>query len=110
LKRTFNTTDDSGNALSFNHMAIGDVRVKGIYSGFSEDMSTALTYGLKLPIGNRSFTSFGPDTSIGTDSRDWLLGGYRQCALTIDAKLNLFVNGQWQHAFTAVDNFRRGNE
>ena len=54
--RTFNTSDDSGSPISFNHASVGDVRVKGIYSGFSDDMSTGLTYGLKLPSDDRSFS------------------------------------------------------
>jgi hypothetical protein len=73
-------------------------------------MSTGLTYGFKLPTGNRSFTGFDRDTSIGTGSTDWLLGGYHQGALTKDGKLNWFGNGEWQHAFTAVDHYRPGDE
>jgi hypothetical protein len=108
--RTFNTTDDSGNPLSFNHAAPGDVRVKGIYAGFSDDMSTGLTYGFKLPSGDRSFSGFDRDTSLGTGSTDTLLGGYHTGVLTPDGKFNWFVNGQWDHAVTAVDHYRPGDE
>ena len=108
--RTFNTTDDSGNPASFHHAALGDVRVKGVYSGFSEDMSTGLTFGFKLPTGDYHYANFDRDTEIGTGSTDWLLGAYHQGALTTKLPLNWFVNGQWQHAFTVASGYRPGDE
>jgi len=50
------TTDVTGmgDIQSFNHSAVGDIRVKGIYSGFSEDMSSGITFGFKLPTGDYS--------------------------------------------------------
>ena len=56
--RHFTTTDNNGNITSFDHSAIGDVRLKGIYTGASEDMSTGLVYGLKLPTGDNSYPNF----------------------------------------------------
>ena len=109
-KRTFNTTGDDGGLASFNHAGLGDIHVKGIYSGFSEDMSTGVTYGLKLPTGDRSFTGFDRDTSLGTGSTDTLLGAYHTGMLTDNGSFNWFVNGQWDHAVTAVDHYRPGDE
>lgn len=74
--RFFKTTDDSGNVDGFTHNAIGDIRLRGIYSGFSDDMSTGLTFGLKLPTGDYTYPNFDPDTEIGTGSMDLLLGAY----------------------------------
>jgi hypothetical protein len=108
--RTFKTLDDSGNEGSFHHAAFGDVSVKGIYSGFSDDMSTGLTYGLKLPTGDYSYSNFDRDSSIGSGSTDWLLGGYHQGALTENGLFDWFVNGQWQHAFTVASSYRPGDE
>jgi len=108
--RGFNTTDDNGNLAGYHHAAFGDVRVKGIYSGFSDDMSTGITFGFKLPTGDYHYPNFDRDTQIGTGSTDWLLGGYHQGALTPDAKLDWFVNGQWQHAFTVASSYRPGDE
>jgi hypothetical protein len=108
--RTFNTTDDSGSPASFHHAALGDVRVKGVYSGFSDDMSTGITFGFKLPTGDYHYSNFDRDSSIGTGSTDWLLGGYHQGALTQDGKFDWFVNGQWDHAFTVASSYRPGDE
>jgi hypothetical protein len=106
--RTFNTTDGGGNPASFNHGAFGDMRVKGIWSGLSDDMSTGLTYGLKLPTGDRSFSGFDRDSSIGTGSTDALLGFYHVGTLT--GKVDWFANGQLDHALDAVDHYRPGDE
>lgn len=108
--RSFTTTNDDNEITRSQHHALGDIRVKGIYAGLSDDMSTGLTYGLKLPTGDRSYGGFDRDTAIGTGSTDWLLGLYHMGTLSTDAKLNLFVTGQWDHAFTAVDHYRPGDE
>lgn len=108
--RTFDTTGDSGAPRSAHHGALGDVRVRGIYSGFSDDMLTGMTFGFKLPTGDRSFTGLDRDTAIGTGGTEWLLGAYHQGALTADGKFNWFVNGQWEHAFTVADHYRPGDE
>src|SRR5581483_3615675 len=61
---------------------IGDIRIRGIYSGFSEDMSTGVTFGLKLPTGsythNDEFGAVDRDTEIGSGSTDLLLGAYHR--------------------------------
>jgi hypothetical protein len=108
--RGFNTTDANGDLAGYHHAAFGDVRVKGIYSGFSDDMSSGLTYGLKVPTGDYHYSNFDRDTEIGTGSTDWLLGGYHQGALTEDAKFNWFASGQWDHAFTVASHYRPGDE
>ena len=70
--------DDSTNVNDFNHGSIGDIRISGMYTGFSEDMSTGVTFGLKLATGDWRYTGFDRDTSIGTGTTDLLLGGYHQ--------------------------------
>ncbi len=106
--RSFNTTDADGNYASFHHASWGDVRVKGIYSGLSDDMSTGITYGLKLPTGDSRYAHFDRDTQIGTGSTDWLLGAYHMGNLRHG--FSWFVNGQWDHAFTVRDHYRPGDE
>jgi hypothetical protein len=108
--RTFNTSDDSGNPASYHHAALGDIRVRGIYSGLSDDMSTGITYGLKLPTGDYSYSNFDRDSSIGTGDVSWLLGAYHQGALTKDGKFDWFTNGLWDHAFTVSSHYRPGDE
>jgi len=79
VNRTF---DSAGNAASLNWSGLGDVRLKSIYTGFSEDLSSGLTFGLKLPTGSANHTeAFGDidrDTQIGSGSTDVLLGGFHR--------------------------------
>jgi hypothetical protein len=106
--RHFTTTDDSGDVQSFNHEALGDIRVKGIYSGFSGDMSTGITFGLKLPTGDYSYTNFDRDTEIGSGSTDMLLGVYHMGNLA--GSFNWFANAQWDQPFLTRDQYRPGAE
>ena len=79
VNRTF---DSAGNAASLNWTGLGDVRLKGIYTGFSEDMSSGVTFGAKLPTGSFSHTmtlgGIDRDTQIGSGSTDVLLGGFHR--------------------------------
>jgi hypothetical protein len=111
IDRHFKTTTDfpnDGDTQMFDHAAIGDVRIKGIYSGFSDDMSTGVTFGLKLANGDFTYPHLDRDTSIGTGSTDWLLGAYHVGALTGD--FSWFMTGEWDHAFSIQDNYRPGDE
>ena len=91
-------TADSGAVESFDHAAFGDVRLKGIYTGFSGDMSTGVTFGVKLPTGDSSYAGFDADTEIGSGSTDLLLGGYHRGNLTITGSWGYFGQILWQHA------------
>ena len=76
--RYFKGTDESDNIASHNWSQLGDIRLKGIYTGFFADLSAGVTFGLKLPTG--SYTEdpdlVDRDTQIGTGSTDALLGGF----------------------------------
>src|SRR5690348_1269838 len=64
--RYFKTADeDTGDIMGFTHSSIGDIRLQGIYTGFSGDMSTGLTMGVKLPTGSYKYQNFDPDVEIG---------------------------------------------
>jgi hypothetical protein len=108
--RHFQTTEDMGNSVSFDHAAIGDIRLLGVYSGFSADMSSGIVFGLKLPTGDSSFAGFDRDTEIGTGSTDLLLGGYHAGALTVDNAWSWFAQGMWQHALAQRGAYRPGDE
>lgn len=111
--RTFKTETDvpnPGDVQSFNHDNIGDIRVKGVYTGFSDDMSTGVTFGLKLANGDFTYPNFDRDTSIGTGSTDLLLGAFHQGDLTGDGMFNWFVNGQMDIPFITQQNYRPGDE
>lgn len=57
--------------------ALSDVRVMGMYTGFSQDMSIGLLVGAKLPTGpfNSSWL-LDRDTDPGTGSTDLLIGAF----------------------------------
>jgi hypothetical protein len=57
--------------------SIGDIRIEGMYTGLSEDMSTGLLMGVKVPSGDWSFPFWDRDTQIGTGSTDLLMGAYK---------------------------------
>ena len=69
-------TDDGAGVGSFNHTALGDIRLMGVYSGFSKSMTSGIIFGVKLPTGDFRYSGFDRDTEIGSGSTDLLLGGY----------------------------------
>jgi Putative MetA-pathway of phenol degradation len=87
--RYFKTRDDAGNIVSRNWSQLGDIRLEGIYTGFSPDLSAGVTFGVKLPTGSFSYDSdvVDRDTQIGTGSTDILLGGFY--------RHNLGQTGHW---------------
>jgi hypothetical protein len=90
VNRTFTTTGGaSGNdQVTLNWGDLGDIRVKGIYTGFSPDLSTGVTFGFKLPSGNYTYNDiYGDvdrDSETGTGSTDVLLGGFSRQSLGSD--------------------------
>ncbi len=110
-QRQFNTLDGDGVTIDrFDHGAIGDVRLKGIYTGLSADLSTGITFGLKLPTGDSSYANFDPDTEIGSGSTDTLLGAYHIGSLTSDNQWRYFTQIQWDQPIAHKAVYRPGNE
>jgi len=112
-ERTFKTTDDAGAIQKFTHSALGDVRIEGMYTGFSEDMSTGILFGLKVPSGDYTYPNFDRDTEIGTGSTDLLLGGYHQGILPftlMDRSFGWFTQGNFQQEFWTRDHYQPGKE
>ncbi len=106
--RYFRTSDDAGSGAGVQHSALGDIRISGIYSGFSADMSTGLTFGVKLPTGDYTYTGFDRDTSLGTGSTDLLLGGYHMGSLT--ARTTWFADGRLDQPVIVQGQYRPGDE
>src|SRR5882724_3490738 len=93
--RYFKTTDeDTGDIVGFTHSSIGDIRLKGIYTGFSEDLSSGLTFGLRLPTGSYKYEHFDPDVEIGSGSTDLLLGGYHMGLVPALPHWDWFTNAE----------------
>lgn len=108
--RYFKTTDDSGNRVESSHSAMGDVRLKGIYSGFSCDMSSGVTFGLKLPTGDYTYPHFDHDTQIGVGSTDVLLGMYLMGRLPVESRWGWFLTGELDQPALTEDNYKPGSE
>jgi len=94
--------------------AFGDLRVEGIYTGFSPDMSAGVTFGLKLPTGNDNQDMPGlldRDTELGTGSTDILLGGfYRHTLNSITPGLYWFAQAQLDVPVLTQGGYRPGVE
>lgn len=111
--RTFKTASPDpgappGTIVAPQWSGIGDMRIKGIYTGFSDDLSTGLEFGLKLPTGNFSHDPdvVDRDTQIGTGSTDLLLGVFhRQHFLN---SWTLFAQAQAQIPMITQDQYRPG--
>ena len=104
------TTDDGDGRQSFRHAGLGDVRLTGVYSGFSPDMSTGITFGVKLPTGGFDHMGFDRDIELGTGTTNLTLGGYHLGSIGQQARWNWFVQGQWDHALGGRDGYRPGGE
>jgi hypothetical protein len=108
--RSLTTADTPTDIDTFHHDALGDIRLLGVYSGFSTDMSSGLVFGVKLPTGDLSFPGFDRDTEIGSGSTDLLLGFYHAGALTPDNKWGWFVQAIGSHAVSERGSYRPGDE
>jgi len=114
--RWFSTDTNFGNfpatIQTVNWADIGDVRIKGYYTGFSEDMSTGVMFGIKLPTGNYNFRPdiVDRDTQIGTGSTDLLLGVFHRGALTDDGNWGWFTQLQLDQPVLTRDDYYPGTE
>ena len=110
--RHFKTKDDAGDLVSRDWSQLGDIRVEGIYTGFSEDMSAGVTFGVKLPTGSYTFDSdiVDRDTQLGTGSTDILLGGFYRDKLTKNYLWDWFAQLQLDVPALIQDHYRPGIE
>lgn len=81
--------------------SLGDIRVTGRYTGFTEDRGTGIIFGIKLPTGNTGahfsdgVTPLDAGLQIGTGSTDLIVGGYTTGNIE---HYGWFVQGTAQHA------------
>ena len=77
VNRTF---DSAANPGPVRWTGLGDIRLQCLYTGFSEDLSSGLNLGLKLPTGSYTHdpSEVDRDTQIGSGSTDLLFGGYHR--------------------------------
>jgi hypothetical protein len=104
--RYFRTTTQDGNAASVNHTSFGDVRLMGMYTGISDDMSTGLQFGLKLATGAFHESLLDRDTQIGSGTTDLLLGGYQ---MGQEEGWGWYAQVLYQHPLGAREGYRPGD-
>ncbi|MGO8855189.1 MAG: hypothetical protein ACLPTF_04740 [Steroidobacteraceae bacterium] len=95
---------------TFRHGALGDIQLTGRYTGFSPDLSTGITLGLKLATGDWTYPNFDRDTSIGTGTTDLLLGGYHLGTISDAHHLKWYAEALFDRAFNMREGYRPGNE
>ncbi len=109
--REFHTENEDGTGVDrFNHTAIGDERLMGIYTGLSKSMSTGLIFGVKLPNGDWKYAHFDRDTEIGTGSTNLLLGAFHTGSLSRDGAWRYFVRGLWDKPVASQGGYEPGQE
>jgi hypothetical protein len=110
--RTFRTADEAGNVITRHWSQLGDIRLRGIYTGLFPDLSAGITLGVKLPTGSHTFDPdvVDRDTQLGTGSTDILLGGFYRNNLTKDGKLDWFAQAELDVPVLTQDQYRPGLE
>ncbi|HZQ47807.1 MAG TPA: hypothetical protein VFC07_12385 [Verrucomicrobiae bacterium] len=105
--RTFRKSDASA-----SWSQLGDIRVQGIYTGFSPDLSAGVTFGLKLPTGNYQFDPdvVDRDTQLGTGSTDILLGGFYRGSLDKNMRWDWFAQVELDLPVLIQEQYRPGLE
>ena len=116
VSRLFKTTGGASgdDPVSLRWSQLGDIRLQGLYTGFSPDLSTGLTYGVKLPSGsythNDTYGDVDRDTEIGTGSTDLLLGAFHRGNLGSGSNWQWFVQGNLDQPILSRDGYRPGLE
>jgi hypothetical protein len=102
------TSAYGGELETHTHAALGDIRLKTTYTGLSSDLSSGLSFGVKLPTGDSTYPYFDPDTQIGSGSTDLLFGAYYRGRLSGDARWSWYASAQWQQPVTHKAVYRPG--
>ena len=114
--RSFKTTSNAPGSpnTTVNWGALGDVRLNAIYTGFSEDLSSGINFGLKLPTGSyaheNAYGDVDRDSQIGTGSTDILLGGFHRGNLSESWRLDWFSQAQLDLPTLTQGDYRPGFE
>jgi len=98
---------------SVNFNSIGDIRILGMWTGWSEDMSTGLLAGFKVPSGDWHYPQVDRDTQIGTGSTDLLLGAYKMGNLPftlMERPFSWYIQGVYDLPFAFQDHYQPGRE
>jgi hypothetical protein len=110
--RSFTAKNDAGKIVTDRWSQFGDVRIKGLYTGFSPDLSVGVNLGVKLPTGDYKFDSkfVDRDTQLGTGSTDILMGGFYRHHVNLRAKLFWFAQTELDLPVLTQEHYRPGLE
>lgn len=114
--RYFKTTGgpDGDDIVAVRWSQLGDIRLQGIYTGFSPDLSTGLTFGVKLPSGsytyNDAYDDVDRDSEIGTGSTDLLLGAFHRGNVGSGSNWQWFLQADLDQPVLARAGYRPGLE
>jgi hypothetical protein len=103
-------TNTGSKVQTFHHTALGDVKITGVYSGFSADMSTGLIFGVKLPTGDWKYSGFDRDVEIGSGSTDLIVGGYHQGKFGKTGQVGWYAQVAYQTPIAIQAGYRPGGE
>jgi hypothetical protein len=114
VERAF-TTDNNFPAAppsiqTFDARSIGDVEVMAMYTGFSQDLSTGIMFGFKLPTGTFTATGLDRDTQIGSGSTDLILGAFHRGMITGDNAWQYFSQVRWLQPFAYQSSYDPGSQ
>lgn len=115
-RRHFETTGGASGSdlVSLDYEGFGDVRVEAVYTGFSPDLSSGVSFGLKLPTGdftrNDAYGDIDRDTEIGSGSTDVLLGAFHRMSLGASHGLREFTQVQVDLPVLTQSEYRPGAE
>ena len=101
-----------GKTVTDDWNQFGDVRIEGLYTGFSPDLSAGVNLGVKLPAGDFKFDPnvVDRDTQLGTGSTDILIGGFYRHHVNLRAKLFWFAQTELDLPVLTQEHYRPGLE
>lgn len=114
--RAFETTGGptGDDLVALRWSQIGDIRLQGIYTGFSPDMSVGVTFGVKLANGdferNDAYGDIDRDSELGTGSTDLLLGGFYRHQIASAPQWTWFGQIEFDQPVLFRDQYRPGAE
>ena len=110
--RSFTSKTDAGKLVTDRWNQFGDVRLEGLYTGFSADLSAGVNLGVKLPTGDYKFDPevVDRDTQLGTGSTDILMGGFYRHHMNLRAKLFWFAQTELDVPVLTQEHYRPGLE
>ena len=110
--RSFTSKTDEGKIVTERWNQFGDVRIEGLYTGFSADLSAGVNLGVKLPTGDYKFNPeiVDRDTQLGTGSTDILMGGFYRHHVSLRAKLFWFAQTELDLPVLTQEHYRPGLE